>query len=297
MVPGLSEVELADRISEYPFHVATHLTARNLTKCIGIRDDDLRFWFSQKFAKQRKGLSEVIELEGFSGRMVKCIREVPKEFFATEGNRKISCWNDLVWIGLENCVGTTPPWLCAYGLEQLKPKENILIAGFGYGYFAALAGEYMKNDGEIYGMEIDGKVISKAKEIYEVLNYDLKLKKRDALLGWGKHEEFFETFWTTLCVKEIPRVWVDELQEGGRAGIFRILGRNEVEGSYKDYLEKWWENVCLSVYVKEDSELIEISRMYDLFNLPYADGRYGEAGATWGNDLMANENRLLEALK
>jgi protein-L-isoaspartate O-methyltransferase len=186
---------------------------------------------------------------------------------------------------------------------------RILTIGFGYGYLESVMSEVTENQVTICSVEIDREILEAGEKITKSLGYEnFHLKLGDGLKSWNK--DSFDVIWPTLGCKKIPTSWVDQLCEGGKLALFRPLSAAEaaqareskwsgwsgLTNSYDEYMQEWWRDICLSIYKKESTDLIETSRLYEMDNAPFFDEEYGETSAVdWSHELGGDYERKLLA--
>ena len=136
------------------------------------------------------------------------------------------------------------PWTVAFMLELLQPQENqkILDVGFGSGWTTALLAYIVKENGRVYGIEINPKVFEFGKNNIAKYNFLEKgivnLKLGDGSKGWKEYSPF-DRILVSAAAKEIPQKLVDQLADNGilvipdQNGIWQIIKRGDgVEKNY-----------------------------------------------------------------
>jgi len=307
------EASLRKRIESMEYHLATFLTPANMVNSLKFEKgrEGLLHFYSMDFNWQRKKLMEILRVTvDLDERFVESIDKAKRHIFVPSNSRVLSYWNGVSWVSGLN--GITPPWFAAFAasLLDLKPGKKVLVVGFGYGYASAVFYESMEERGEIFGIDIDEEILDIGKKIRSSCGYEnFHFKVRNGIQGWGSGS--FDAIWPTLSSVGIPNAWTKELEEDGKLCIFRPLTDREFEyavtndewfkqsfPTYRVYESRWWEETCLSTYKKEDGELVEVSRFYDLFNPPFLDEEYGTTALKeWKADLGVAETKLLSFLK
>jgi protein-L-isoaspartate(D-aspartate) O-methyltransferase len=314
-LPTFEGTELSKRLTAMPYHLATLLTPENLYRSLSsaIGLEKFQQFYALDFDNQRNALAETIaETLNPNRAITDAIRKVPLEQFVPASKRRFSYWNGVTWY--RGLAGTTPPWLCAYACHSLDLSQGmkILTIGFGYGYLESVMSEMIDNQVAIFSVEVDREILDTGKRIIASLGYNnFHLKLGDGLKRWNN--DSFDVIWPTLGCRKIPASWIDELNEGGKLAVFRPLSPEEVAharegkwpgwsgsvGSYDEYMQQWWSDMCLSVYKKESTDLIEISRLYEMDNAPFLDKDYGEMHTVdWSRELEGDyEEKLVAAVK
>lgn len=309
-IPEFDKKALSARLKSMPYHLATLLYPPNMVVGLELDSGKRGFisFYSQSFDEQRKDIEEMVRnVGGLSTNAATAVGKVKREFFAPPDKRALVYWNGVTWISQSN--GLTPPWASAYGahLLGLRPGMKVLVVGFGYGYASAVFYEAMKHQGDVFGIDISADTLKVGQKIFDQLGYEVHLRAKDGLKGWG-NEIQFDAIWPSLTAKTLPSAWIRELKEGGRLAFFRAYTEEEYSyalqnfpewskdfPSYHEYQRKWWNEVCLSVYRKVGNELIEISRLYRLFNVPYVNAEFGvPKDREWELLLGSNESKLIE---
>jgi len=311
-LPTFENEELLRRLATMPYHLATLLTPENLYRSLSsvVGKEKFRQFYALDFDNQRNALGDVIaETLNPNRAIMDAIRKVPLDRFVPVSKRRFSYWNGVTWY--RGLSGTTPPWLCAYACHSLDLRQgmNILTIGFGYGYLESVMSEVTENQVTICSVEIDREILEAGEKIIESLGYkNFHLKLGDGLKPWNK--DSFDVIWPTLGCKKIPASWVKQLSEGGKLAVFRPFSAAEaaqareskwsgwsgLTNSYDEYMQEWWSDMCLSIYRKESTDLIEISRLYEMDNAPFFDKEYGEtSGVDWSHELGGDYERKLLA--
>ncbi|MFB6075912.1 MAG: methyltransferase domain-containing protein [Candidatus Aenigmatarchaeota archaeon] len=182
----------------------------------------------------------------------------------------------------------TPPLFSGNVTEMMNFSKDgdILIVGLGEGYSTVFFSEFTNNSANLYGIEILGEVLGRSSEKLKREGYEVELMQGNGIRGW-KNDRKFDYIWTTLAVKEVPDNWLNILREGGNLGVFRKLTEKEFKNvkdfswfpfeNYKEYEDRWWEQVCLEILHKNDDGSVETkNKSYNVFNAPFLDDEYGE---------------------
>jgi len=311
-VPEFTSSILSERLKNMPYHLATMLYPPNMVLGLGLDDGGAKFvsFYTEKFDEQRRCLVDVLRaVPILGGNTTRAVGRVKTELLLPEESRKLVYWNGVTWFHGSN--GTTPAFLAAYAAAMLglRAGMKVLTIGFGYGYLSAVFYEAMHHKGQFYGIDTSPKVLRFARRSWNGMGYKVNLKLKDGMLGWGGKVKF-DAIWPSLTPRVMPSVWLRELKEGGRIGMFRPYDEDEydyaaenIENWSRDYptlqsyQERWWEEVCLSVYRKEGKGLIKVSDLYRLGNVPYVSPIHGITKDRESQSLLgANESKLQEYL-
>ncbi|MEX5713382.1 methyltransferase, FxLD system [Parafrankia sp. FMc6] len=102
-------------------------------------------------------------------------------------------------------------------LEQaeIRPGMRILEIGSG-GLNAAMLAELVGESGEVTSIDIDQDVIDRAARLLPAAGYDtVILRCADGEFGVPDHAPF-DRIIVTVCARDLPPAWNDQLAEGGR---------------------------------------------------------------------------------
>lgn len=126
------------------------------------------------------------------------------------------------------------PYTVAFMMELLQPKENhkILDIGFGSGWTTALLAYIVKNNGKVYGIEINKKVFEFGKKNIEKYNLIEKgiveIYLRDGSKGFPEKAPF-DRILVSASTEKIPQEMIDQLSDEGilvipdAYGIWKII--------------------------------------------------------------------------
>ena len=130
------------------------------------------------------------------------------------------------------------PYIVAYMTEKLNIKagEKILEIGTGSGYQAAVLAEL---GAQVYTIEIIPQLADHARTALSSEGYkQVKVLTGDGYKGWPDHAPF-DAIIVTCAPKDIPRLLVEQLKEGGRmilplgAGVQRLVILRKKSGQVK----------------------------------------------------------------
>jgi len=141
------------------------------------------------------------------------------------------------------------PYIVALMTEELdlNGAEKVLEIGTGSGYQTAILAELVK---EIYTVERFPDLSSKAKEILDGLGYkNIKFVLGDGTLGL-KQNSPFDRIIVTAATKEVPKLLLEQLKEGGK--LILPLGETFSQvltliQKHKDSIEQ--KKICDCVFV------------------------------------------------
>lgn len=107
------------------------------------------------------------------------------------------------------------PYIVAYMTEaaEISPQDKVLEIGTGSGYQAAVLGELAK---EVYTIEIEPKLASRASQIIEKLGYaNVLVREGDGYQGWAEHAPY-DAILVTAAPERIPQPLIEQLAIGGK---------------------------------------------------------------------------------
>lgn len=161
----------------------------------------------------REGYIQSAEIEN-------AFRNVPRHFFLPEfGLPEVytDCSIITQKLGIEPTSSSTAPSLMASMLENLRLEkgQKVLEIGTGTGYNAALLAEIVGDKREVFSVDIDQKIIQEAGQNLANAGYkDITMKCADGSKGFLEHAPF-DRIIVTASVRNIPRLLVEQLKEGG----------------------------------------------------------------------------------
>jgi protein-L-isoaspartate(D-aspartate) O-methyltransferase len=149
---------------------------------------------------------------------------VPREQFIPEvmGERGVDAvYGDQAFITKTDPRGmplssSSQPALMAKMLELLDVRlaQRVLEIGAGTGYNAALLANLVGPQGKVTSVEVDEEIARRAKRGLKQSGYSVAVKVGDGRSGWPDSAPY-DRIIVTACADEIPRSWLEQLEEGG----------------------------------------------------------------------------------
>ncbi|GBD34411.1 Protein-L-isoaspartate O-methyltransferase [bacterium HR35] len=171
----------------------------------------------------------------------KIIKEAFKKFdrkdFLPEEVKEFAYYDSPIPVGEEVGQTSSQPYVTAFLIELLQPKEGnkILEVGFGSGWTTAILAELVGEKGKIFAFEIDEKIFNLGKQNLERYNF-LEKGRVILILGDGskglKEESPFDRILVSAFSPEIPNEFLEQLKDGG------ILVIPDFEGIWQVIKEK-----------------------------------------------------------
>lgn len=146
-------------------------------------------------------------------RVLRVMKQVPREEFVSLGNRKLAYTDQPLPIGENQTI--SQPYIVALmtQLLELKGGEKILEIGTGSGYQTAILSYLAK---EVYSIERHSQLLVEAKMVFKKLGIkNIRIKKGDGAKGW-QEKASFEAIIVTAAAKKIPEDLIKQLAEKGR---------------------------------------------------------------------------------
>lgn len=171
--------------------------------------------YDKYFFERKKMVDDQIIKRGIkNNKVIESMLRVPRHKFIPEDKREYSYKDIPVQIGYSQTI--SQPYIVALMVQLIDIEENkkILEIGTGSGYQTAILSEMGFQ--EIYTVEINNKLSHKAKRLLEQLGYkNVYFKICDGNLGWLNNSPF-DAILVSAASKEVPKVLLDQLSEGGR---------------------------------------------------------------------------------
>jgi len=166
---------------------------------------------------EKEELIEKLIKEGYlkSEKVIKAMREIPREIFIPESQRKYAYHDMPLEIGYNQTISA--PHMVAIMLEALDIKEDskVLEIGTGTGYHAAVASK-IASKGKIYTIERIPELAAMAKENFRKLG----IKNVEVIVGDGSAglPQFapYTHIYATCSAPGIPPKLIEQLDEGGK---------------------------------------------------------------------------------
>jgi protein-L-isoaspartate(D-aspartate) O-methyltransferase len=149
----------------------------------------------------------------FAKRVMAAMREVPREAFVPEPERRFAYENGPLPIGCGQTI--SQPYIVALMTDLLDADEEavVLEIGTGSGYQAAVLSRVVR---QVYSMEIIDTLSQRAQETLDSLGYDnVFCRCADGYHGWPEHAPY-DGILVTAAAPSIPRPLVDQLKPGAR---------------------------------------------------------------------------------
>lgn len=172
--------------------------------------------------QQKRDLIKGLINKGISDKNVlKALTEVPREEFVSDEYYEKS-YEDHA-LPLMSGQTISQPYTVAYMTELLELKKNdkVLEIGTGSGYQAAIL---HKCTTRVYSVERIPELYSRAKDIFEKLNYEIYQKLDDGNFGWSDNAPY-DAIIITAALSEFPVKLMKQLKTGGKI-VFPIGSRD-----------------------------------------------------------------------
>jgi protein-L-isoaspartate(D-aspartate) O-methyltransferase len=254
----------------HPFHLATRLTEQGVTES----PDALRAHLALPVPEQQRLLAEALIDGGADSAVAHAVASVPRHELLPAELRERAYLDE--FHRTSEGSGLTPPSLVALMIERLRlePGQRVLELGVGSG-FHALALLRLQPDLEVVGVEIEGRLLERARS--HVARFgpggSLTLLHGDGAEAARAHAPFDRVYATFAVRRPATRV-LPVLREGGLALIPRAVGPHELarepllaslraeHPAYESFLEVWQRNLCLTTYRAEGGHLQVVAKLY-----------------------------------
>jgi protein-L-isoaspartate(D-aspartate) O-methyltransferase len=112
---------------------------------------------------------------------------------------------------------SSQPALMAKMLEllDLHPGQRVLEIGAGTGYNAALLAQLVGSGGKVTSIDVDKDLARRARGALKDAGYKASVVVGDGRGGWPDAAPY-DRIIVTACADEIPRPWLEQLEDGGR---------------------------------------------------------------------------------
>ncbi|WP_255198688.1 protein-L-isoaspartate(D-aspartate) O-methyltransferase [Halorarius litoreus] len=97
-------------------------------------------------------------------------------------------------------------------LLDVSPADRVLEIGTGCGYHAAVTSELA---GQVYSVEYHERLAETARERFDRLGYDVRVRAGDGREGWHEHAPY-DACYLTCAASEVPDALFEQVREGGR---------------------------------------------------------------------------------
>lgn len=167
---------------------------------------------------KREKLVQRLEREGYieSSEIYEAFMEVPREKFVPSNLKENAHIDRPLSIGQGQTISA--PSMIAIMLEALEPKpgHKILEIGAGSGYNAALLGEIVGEEGDVYTIERLESVAETGRKNLDKTGYGrIKVIIGDGTEGY-QEESPWDRILVTACAKEVPDPLLEQLKIGGK---------------------------------------------------------------------------------
>lgn len=168
-----------------------------------------------ELGEKKELLIKELKSQGFleSRAVIKAFREVPRELFVPEGQRKHAYSDQPLSIGEGQTISA--PHMVAIMTELLEPRktDRVLEIGAGSGYQAAILSRLVK---KVVTIELEPELAKRAGESLKKAGYkNVELLVGDGSGGWPEEAPYDKVIVTCAC-PEIPPALLEQLREGGK---------------------------------------------------------------------------------
>lgn len=153
-------------------------------------------------------------------RVEDAMRAVPRHEFTPGVDVETAYQDDVVRYQHDGdgvCVSSvSAPWMVAMMLEaaEITPGMKVLEIGSG-GYGAALLSHLVGGAGRVVSVDIDPQVALRAMGGLAKSRYTPRVAVADGAYGLARFAPY-DRIIATMCSREVPRAWVEQLTEAGR---------------------------------------------------------------------------------
>jgi protein-L-isoaspartate(D-aspartate) O-methyltransferase len=155
----------------------------------------------------------MIGRDRFADQVMSAMREVPREAFVPEEERRFAFENGPLPIGCGQTI--SQPYIVALMTDLLDVGEEsvVLEIGTGSGYQSAVLSRVVK---QVYSVEIIEPLSLRAQETLAALGYDnVNCRCADGYHGWPEQAPY-DGILVTAAAPSIPRPLVEQLKPGAR---------------------------------------------------------------------------------
>lgn len=144
----------------------------------------------------------------------RALRAVPRHEFVPEERREAAYHDRPLPIGAGQTISA--PHMVATMTDLLAPDpgDEILEIGTGCGYHAAVTSEVV-GVGTVYSVEVEPDLARQARERFDRLGYDVRVRVGDGYAGWPAHAPY-DGAYLTCAPETLPDEIVDQVRPGGR---------------------------------------------------------------------------------
>jgi protein-L-isoaspartate(D-aspartate) O-methyltransferase len=155
----------------------------------------------------------MIGRDRFSERVMAAMREVPRDHFVPEAERRFAYDNGPLPIGCGQTI--SQPYIVALMTDLLDVAETarVLEIGTGSGYQSAVLSRVVK---QVYSVEIIDELSKRAQITLQTLGYDnVACRCDDGYQGWREHAPY-DAILVTAAAPEIPAPLLEQLKPMAR---------------------------------------------------------------------------------
>jgi protein-L-isoaspartate(D-aspartate) O-methyltransferase len=155
----------------------------------------------------------MIGRDRFSERVMAAMREVPRDHFVPEAERRFAYDNGPLPIGCGQTI--SQPYIVALMTDLLDVGETarVLEIGTGSGYQSAVLSRVVK---QVYSVEIIDALSKRAQITLQTLGYDnVAYRCDDGYQGWREHAPY-DAILVTAAAPEIPAPLLEQLKPAAR---------------------------------------------------------------------------------
>jgi protein-L-isoaspartate(D-aspartate) O-methyltransferase len=155
----------------------------------------------------------MIGRDRFSERVMAAMREVPRDHFVPEAERRFAYDNGPLPIGCGQTI--SQPYIVALMTDLLDVGETarVLEIGTGSGYQSAVLSRVVK---QVYSVEIIDALSKRAQITLQTLGYDnVACRCDDGYQGWPEHAPY-DGILVTAAAPEIPAPLLEQLKPAAR---------------------------------------------------------------------------------
>ncbi len=156
---------------------------------------------------------KMIGRDRFSEAVMTAMREVPRESFVPESQRRFAFENGPLPIGCGQTI--SQPYIVALmtDLLELDADDVVLEIGTGSGYQAAVLSQVVK---QVYSVEIIETLSLRAQKSLQSLGYNnVECRCDDGYHGWPEHAPY-DGILVTAAAAAIPQPLIEQLKPGAR---------------------------------------------------------------------------------
>lgn len=157
--------------------------------------------------------SRMIGRTAFDQRVMAAMRQVPREEFVPDSERRFAFDNGPLPIGEGQTI--SQPYIVALMTDLLEAADDgsVLEVGTGSGYQAAVLSRVVAR---VYTVEIIEPLCLRAEKTLRRLGYDnVECRCSDGYRGWPEHAPY-DGILVTAAAPHVPKPLVDQLKPGAR---------------------------------------------------------------------------------